>query len=207
VTEVARDGSALDYSTFLGGSSGDHGTGIAVEGGDAYVTGITASTDFPTTPEAFQPTYGGGFRDAFVTKLDRRGSALAFSTYLGGQRNDNGLSIAVEGGRASLTGRTGANDAGPGENDFPTTPDAAQPVFGGFFDAFVTKLRRDASSLEYSTYLGGSEFDEGDGIALGADRAFVAGGAGSGFPTTAHAFQPAFAGGFNDAFVTRLKTN
>jgi hypothetical protein len=206
-TEVAKDGSALGYSTFLGGTSGDHGVGIAVEGGDAYVAGITASTDFPTTPGAFQPAYGGGFRDAFVTKLDRRGSTLAYSTYLGGQRNDNGLSIAVEGGRASVTGLTGANDAGPGENDFPTTPNAAQPVFGGFFDAFVTTLDGHASSLDYSTYLGGSDYDEGDGIALGADRAFVAGSAGSGFPTTAHAFQPTFAGGFSDAFVTKLKTN
>jgi hypothetical protein len=207
VTEIARDGSALSYSTFLGGSSGDHGVGIAVERGDAYVAGVTASTDFPTTPEAFQPAYGGGFHDAFVTKLDRRGSALAYSTYLGGQRNDNGFSIAVEGGRACLTGLTGANDAGRGENDFPTTPNAAQPVFGGFFDALVTTLDRDASSLDYSTFLGGSEYDEGDGIALGADRAFVAGSAGSGFPTTAHAFQRTFAGGFSDAFVTRLKTN
>jgi len=117
------------------------------------------------------------------------------------------LSIAVEGGRASVTGLTGANDAGPGENDFPTTPNAAQPVFGGFFDAFVTTLDGHASSLDYSTYLGGSDYDEGDGIALGADRAFVAGSAGSGFPTTAHAFQPTFAGGFSDAFVTKLKTN
>jgi hypothetical protein len=207
VTKVAKDGSSLDYSTFLGGSSGDHGVGLAVEGGSAYVAGITGSTDFPTTAGAFQRTYGGGFRDAFITKLDRRGSILGYSTYLGGQRNDNGLSIAVEGGRASVTGRTGANDAGAGENDFPTTPNAAQPVFGGFFDAFVTTLDRHGSSLDYSTFLGGSEFDEGDGIALGADRAFVAGSAGSGFPTTAHAFQPTFAGGFSDAFVTKLKTN
>jgi len=207
VTGVAKDGSALGYSTFLGGSGGDHGVGIALEGGDAFVTGITGSTDFPTTPGAFQPAYGGGFRDAFVTKLDRRGNSLAYSTYLGGHSNDGGHAIAVEGGRAYVTGLTGSNEGGPGEDDFPTTAGAAQPVFGGFFDAFFTRLGRDGSSLDYSTYLGGSDYDEGDGIAGEGDHAYVTGGAGSGFPTTAHAFQSAFAGGFTDAFVTKLKTN
>lgn len=206
VTEVADDGSALGYSTFLGGSSGDHGVGIAVEGGDAYVTGITGSTDYPTTPGVLQPAYGGGFRDAFVTRLDRRGSVLGYSTYLGGGSNDGGHAIAVEGGRAYVTGLTGSNEGGPGEDDFPTTKDAAQPVFGGFFDAFFTRLGRDASSLDYATYLGGGDYDEGDGIAAEGNRAYVAGAASSGFPTTTQAFQPAFAGGFTDAFVTRLRT-
>jgi hypothetical protein len=211
VTGVANDGSALGYSTFLGGSEGDHGVGIAIEGGDAYVIGITGSTDFPTTPGAFQPAYGGGFRDAFVTKLDRRGGALAYSTYLGGNSTDGCRGTAVEGGRAYVTGLTGTMEGGPGEDDFPTTADAAQSVFGGLFDAFVTKLARDASSLDYSTYLGGGDWDEGDGIAVEGDRAYVAGGAGAGFPTTAHAFQRTFAGGdgfpFTDAFATKLKTN
>jgi hypothetical protein len=205
-TTVARDGSSLGYSTFLGGSGGDHGVGIAVTGGDAYVTGITGSTDFPTTPGAFQRAYGGGFRDAFVTKLDKRGAALAYSTYLGGNSNDAGSSISVGGGRAYVAGLTGSNEGGPGEDDFPTTAGAAQPVFGGSFDAFVTKLAKDASALDYSTYLGGSDFDKGTGVAVEGDRAYVAGGAGSGFPTTAHVFQPAFAGGFSDAFVTSLET-
>lgn len=206
VTKLAKDGSSLDYSTFLGGSSGDHGVGIAVEGGDAYVTGLTGSTDFPTTPGAFQPAYGGGFRDAFVTKLDKRGAALAYSTYLGGQSNDAGLAIGVAGGRAYVAGRTGSNSGGPGENDFPITAGAAQPLFGGFFDAFVTKLAKSGSGLDYSTYLGGGDFDEATGIAVDGDHVYVTGGAGSGFPTTAHAFQPAFAGGFTDAFVTKLRT-
>jgi hypothetical protein len=205
VTKLARDGSSLEYSTFLGGSSGDHGVGLAVEGGRTYVTGITASTDFPTTPGAFQQAYGGGFRDAFVSKLDKRGTTLDYSTYLGGTNNDNGLAIAVEGGRAYVAGRTGCGACGPGENDFPTTADAAQPVFGGFFDAFVSKFARDGSPLDYSSYLGGRDFDEGTGIAAEGKRAHVAGGAGAGFPTTARAFQPAFRGGFTDAFVTKLE--
>jgi hypothetical protein len=206
-TTVARDGSSLRYSTFLGGTGGDHGVGIAVEGGDAYISGITGSTDFPTTPGAFQRGYGGGFRDAFVTKVGKRGTALGYSTYLGGTSNDAGLAIAVEGGRAYVAGRTGCNACGPGGNDFPTTADAFQPVFGGFFDVFMTKLPKDGSALDYSTYLGGSDFDEGDGIAIHGERAYVAGGAGSGFPVTPGAFQPAFAGGFGDAFVTKLKAN
>jgi hypothetical protein len=206
VTKLAKDGSSLEYSTFLGGSGGDHGVGIAVEGGRAYVTGITGSTDFPTTPGAFQQAYGGGFRDAFVTKLDKRAAALDYSTYLGGMNNDNGLAIAVDGGRAYVGGRTGCNACGPGGNDFPTTAGAAQPVFGGFFDTFVSKFATDGSSLDYSTYLGGSDFDEGDGVAVEGARAYIAGGAGSGFPTTGRAFQQTFRGGFNDAFVSKLET-
>src|SRR5262249_25797701 len=85
----------LVYSTYLGGGRDDFGSAIAVDGdGHAYVTGETTSTDFPTTPEAFQTTYGG-LLDAFVTKLNREGSTLVYSTYLGGRDFDSGRGIAV----------------------------------------------------------------------------------------------------------------
>src|SRR5258706_13974775 len=98
-------GSALVYSTFLGGSGRDSSGGITVDAsGNAYVTGGTNSTDFPTTAGAFQPIFGGGstfqaeFRasDAFVTKLNATGSALIYSTYLGGCCEEGGLGIAVD---------------------------------------------------------------------------------------------------------------
>jgi hypothetical protein len=73
----------LDYSTFLGGTGPDVGNGIAVRDGNAYVTGATSSADFPTTPGAFDTSFNGAI-DAFVTKLNRSGSALAYSTFLGG---------------------------------------------------------------------------------------------------------------------------
>ena len=132
VTKLDPTGTAIVYSTYLGGSgdrfgTGDAGSGIAVDSdGNAYVTGGTFSADFPTTPGAFQTTLGG-LSDAFVTKLDPTGSALVYSTYLGGRANtvstgEGGSGIAVDvDGNAYVTGTT--------ENgDFPTTPGAFQPA-------------------------------------------------------------------------------
>jgi hypothetical protein len=95
----------LVYSTYLGGSGFDAGVGIAVDAsGNAYVTGQTGSTNFPTTPGAFQTTYGGGSFDAFITKLNPTGTALVYSTYLGGSGDDFGTGIAVdESGNAYVT--------------------------------------------------------------------------------------------------------
>jgi hypothetical protein len=125
----------LDYSTFLGGTDGDGGGRIAVdESGRAYVTGFTRSSDYPTTLGTFDRTLDG-FEDAFVTKLNATGSALAYSTFLGGTGNDRGSGIAVGGrGRAYVTGGTASAD-------YPTTPGAFDRTFnGGDSDAFVTKL-------------------------------------------------------------------
>ena len=126
VTKLNPTGTALVYSTYLGGTGNDYGYGIAVDtAGNAYVTGYTASTDFPTTPGAFQTTYGGGNDDAFVTKLNPTGTALVYSTYLGGTDSDIGNGIAVDtAGNAYVTGYTASTD-------FPTTPGAFQTTFGG----------------------------------------------------------------------------
>jgi hypothetical protein len=122
----------LDYSTLLGGTNGDIGQGIAVDGrGRAYVTGDTSSADFPTTPGAFDTTRTGE-QDAFVTKLNARGSALVYSTFLGGRRDDLGLGIAVREGRAYVTGQTESAN-------FPTTRRAFDRTLDSI-DAFVTKL-------------------------------------------------------------------
>src|SRR5215217_8590008 len=124
----------LDYSTFLGGTNFDDGDGIAVDRrGRAYVTGQTRSADYPTTPGAFDTTFNGGAQDAFVTKLNTSGSALAYSTFLGGTNSDVGLGIAVREGRAYVTGHTRSAD-------YPTTPGAFDTTFNGVQDAFVTKL-------------------------------------------------------------------
>jgi hypothetical protein len=133
VTKLNEDGSARDYSTYLGGSRDDWARDIAVDGDhNAYVTGVTFSADFPTTPDAVRTT-PGGFQDAFVTKLDSAGAVLAYSTYLGGVGGDEGSAIAVDaGGNAYVTGL-----AGPG---FPTTPGAFQSARPGGGDAFVAKL-------------------------------------------------------------------
>jgi hypothetical protein len=133
VTKLNASGSALAYSTFLGGTHSESGEGIAVREGRAYVTGNTASFDYPTTAGAFDRTLGGG-SDAFVTKLNASGSALAYSTFLGGTSDDRGFGIAVRDGRAYVTGATDSAD-------FPTTQGAFDRTFnGGLDDAFVTKL-------------------------------------------------------------------
>ncbi len=192
VTKLNATGSALVYSTNLGGSGQDSGLAIAVDGsGNAYVTGSTSSTNFPTTPGAFQTTLGGAF-NAFVTELNASGSALVYSTYLGGSGNDGGNGIAVDGSsNACVTGATSSTD-------FPTTAGAFQTTPGG---AFVTKLNASGSALVYSTYLDASN----NGIAVdGSGYAYVTGEAGPNFPTTAGAFQTTGGGGLGNAFVTKF---
>jgi hypothetical protein len=135
VTKLNPTGSALVYSSYLGGSGSDLGLGIAMDSaGNAYVSGRTSSPDFPTTAGAFQPAFGGGTNDAFVTKLDPTGSALVYSTYLGGSGSDPAAAIAVDGaGNAYVTGTTSSPN-------FPTTAGAFQPTLTGIRDAFVAKI-------------------------------------------------------------------
>jgi len=201
VAKLTPVGNALVYSTYLGGSGDDYGSGIAVDrAGAAYVTGTTASTNFPTA-HALQSRYGGGdYFDAFVAKLTPAGNALVYATYLGGSGDDVGHGIAVDGaGAAYVTGETSSVN-------FPTTANALQPRFGGGSqDAFVTKLTPAGGGLVYSTYLGGDGSDRGHGIAVDrAGAAYVTGDTSSvNFPT-AHALQPRLDGGPEDAFVVRL---
>jgi len=195
VTKLDPTGSALVYSTFLGGSGGDDGKGIAVDSsGEAYVAGVTGSVNFPTTMGAFLTALAGGpgSTNEFVTKLNSTGSALVYSTYLGGSDRDYARGIAVDSaGSAYVTGETHSTD-------FPTTPGAFQtslPNTSGDSSAFVTVLNPAGTALVYSTYLGGSDpygnADGGRGIAVDSSGfVYVVGHAGSSdFPTTAGAFQ------------------
>ena len=190
----------LSYSTYLGGAGADRGLGIAVDGsGNAYVTGLTRSTDFPTA-SPIQPAFGGaglGGGDAFVTKLNAAGNALVYSTYLGGSERDSGFDIAVDAsGNAYVTGQTESTD-------FPTAS-AIQPANAGNADVFVTKLNASGNALVYSTYLGGGSFECGFGIAVdGSGNAYVAGDTSSSDFPTASPMQPAQASG-DEAFVTKL---
>ena len=203
VTKLSADGASLVYSTYLGGSGEDEGSGIAVDGsGNAYVTGGTKSTDFPTA-NALQPTFGGD-RDVVVMKLSADGASLVYSTYLGGSGEDEGARIAVdESGSAYLTGVTDSMN-------FPTA-NALQPTFGGGlgggFDAFVTKLSADGTSLVYSTYLGGLSVDAGLGIAVDElGSAYLIGFTDSTDFPTANALQPSHDPG-TDAFATKLSAD
>ncbi len=142
VTKLNAAGSALAYSTYLGGSNYDRCHGIAVDSaGSAYVTGGTSSSDFPTTPNAFQTTFGGGSSDAFVTKLNAAGSALAYSTYLGGNNYDESFGVALDSaGSAYLTGTTATCMQCPNPGNFPITPGAFQTASNGNYEVFVAKF-------------------------------------------------------------------
>ena len=192
------------YSTYLGGNYYDAGYGIAVdEEGNAYVTGDTASSDFPTH-NAIQPTHAGGTDwgdDAFVTQIISASAVYTYgySTYLGGAGDDWGNGIAVdEEGNAYVTGETRSWN-------FPTH-NAIDTALGGPSDAFVTQIISASGvyTYGYSTYLGGGDWDYGNDIAVdGAGNAYVTGKTWSlNFPTR-NAIQPTY-GGNRDAFVTQI---
>jgi hypothetical protein len=199
VAKLNPAGSRLVYSTFLGGTDLDDSLAIAIDGaGNAYVTGQTGSTSFPTTTGAFD-TSGNGAFDAFVTKLNAAGSALVYSTLLGGSDIELPAEVAVDtAGNTYVSG--GTRSAG-----FPTTPGAYDTTHGGAFDAFVTKLNANGSALVYSTFLGGSQSDSSGGLAIdAAGNAYVTGGTSSPeFPTTAGVFDAVFDGP-SESFVTKL---
>jgi hypothetical protein len=208
VSVIKPTGGSFVYSTFLGGESNDQGLGIAVDSaGDAYVTGSTSSTAFKlgTSPFPLQGTFGGGLSDAFVTELNPTGTALIYSTYLGGNGEDIGLAIAVDGSKnAYLTGMTGSPN-------FPTTS-ATQANNNGQNDAFVTEISAGGGSLSFSTYLGGSLNENtattggGSLAGIAVDSAganiYVTGNTTStDFPTIAP--EQTKAGGAADAFVAK----
>src|SRR6266851_2641562 len=200
VTKLDPTGSTLIYSTFLGGSAADAGNAIAVDGsGNAYITGGTNSANFPTK-NPLQAALGGA-SDAFVAKLDPTGSALVYSTFLGGTMDDVGNGIAVDSsGNAYATGNTLSTN-------FPTK-NPLQPASGGARDAFVAKLNAAGSVLVYSTYVGGSGEDSGNGIAVdSAGNAYVTGSTRSTNFPTASPFQASCqscANGQGNAFVAQL---
>jgi Beta-propeller repeat len=211
VTKLNPAGSALVYSTYLGGGDDrpDQATGIAVDSvGNAYVTGYTNSAKFPSV-NSIQKFVGP--TDVFVTKINAAGSAFAYSTHIGGNADDEGMAIAVDAsGSAYVTGETESVD-------FPTTPGAystkcfsvptpgrmREICAGG--DVFVSKLSPDGSKLVYSTYVNGTGFEAGRGIAVdAAGSAYVVGLTTSlDFPLVSP-LQKGFGGGNFDAFIFKL---
>ena len=156
----------LSYSTFLGGGDDDNAAAIAVDSaGAAYLTGYAVSNDFPTAGTPYDSTLAG--IDAYVAKLNPTGTALVYSTLLGGSATDFGKSVAVDSsGNAYVTGQTGST-AGTPANQFPTAGGAYSTTLdNGQGDAFVTKLNATGSGLLYSARFGGYGQEEPRGIAL-----------------------------------------
>ena len=220
ISKLNPTGSQLIYSTYLGGKRDDLVSAVAVDSaGNAYVTGYTLSTDFPTTPGAYQTSFAGlggqiskpncnGMSanepwfvsgDAFVAKLNPAGSQLVFSTYLGGSLDDFGITIALDASQNVYVGGFTLSQA------FPVTPGVVRTKFGGsefqnqFFttgDGFISKLSSSGASLLFSTYLGGSGDDVVTSIATAPDGSVWATGATSStdFPITPQAVQAAYSG-------------
>lgn len=175
VAKISPEGDLL-YSTYIGGSGDDVGTDIAVDNaGNIYVTGNTTSANFPTI-NALQNNYNGGqfAGDAFVTKISADGSAILYSTYLGGQDDDESNAIAVDdSGNVYVAGNTGGVSPFPlqpipGVGDFPTTENARQNRLASDFnrDVFVSKISPEGGNLIYSTLLGGNDFDVPNDLVL-----------------------------------------
>jgi uncharacterized protein (TIGR03437 family) len=221
----------LVYSTYLGGSSNDSASAVALDAaGSVYLTGTTISADFPLS-HPLQPLPGGGpcldvlygqaepaCSDAFVTKINAAGSAFVYSTYLGGAGNNSGVSIAVDAQGDAYVAGTTFSGSFPLVNATQSQPGggicAAQLSFAAAkptvscSDAFVAKISPQGSSLVYSTYLGGVGDDSATAIAVDANGdAFVAGGASSiGFPITPDALTQCNGAG-SASFLTELGPN
>jgi len=200
VLKLDPTGSSLVYSSYMGGNGGETGYSIALDlAGDAYVTGITSSTNYPVTVGAFQMSFKGGPYDVYVTKLNGTGTGLVYSTYLGGTGTDTAPALAVDSlGSAFVAGTTDSAD-------FPVTPGSFNTTLNGSFEVFVVKLDPAGTGLIYSTFLGGKRDDWAGSIMLGpAENAYLVGDTQSAnFPVTQDAEDRWF-NGISDVFVTVL---
>lgn len=190
----------LIYSTYFGGSSFDSGESLTIDSaGNVYLTGITLSTNLPTAG-AFRPGNSGG-EDAFITKINALGNALTYSTYLGGNGNDEGKDIAVDSaGNVYITGLTQSTN-------FPTQNPSQSAYGGGPTDGFIAKLNATGNGLVYSTYHGGSDEDVSLGVSVDtANSAIVCGQTRSANFPVASAAQTTYQGSL-DAFVTKFRAD
>ena len=210
VAKLTAAGSNLVYSTYLGGTGDDFASSIAADSnGNAWVGGLTASSNFPVTYGTLQTGYGGGPFDGFVAKINPTGSSLVYSTYLGGSQEDhvNGLALDAS-GNAYLTGQTNSANF-PAQGGFQpqyTAGSCGSAVSSTpCFEGFVSELNLSGSALVYSSYLGGSAASYGSDIALDSSgAAYVAGWTTSkDFPVTQGAYDTVW-GGTNEVFVARI---
>ena len=189
----------LAYSTFLGGAASDYGYDVIVDGqGSAYVVGTAWAVDFPVTAGVFDTVHNGN-SDVFVAKLNPAGSGLVYATFLGGADNDNGYGIDLDGaGNAYVTGQTCSSD-------FPALATSYDWLYNGSGDAFVTKLNTTGTALHYSTFVGGTSIESGEGIAVDpTGQAHIAGVTHSlNFPVTVGALDTSM-GGVCDGFVVKM---
>jgi PKD repeat protein len=203
LTKLNSSGTGLIYSTYFGGSGQEYGIGIDImPNGEATITGLTYSTNFPLTSGAYQTSHSGTTTtmDCFISRLNSTGSSVIYSTYLGGSSTEACSYIKLDAsGNAFLSGFTASTN-------FPTTTNAYQTYNGGGTDGFVTKLNSNGTALLYSTYIGGSGTDYSSDIEIDPNsNAYVTGYTySSNFRTTSGAYQTTFGGGSYDGFIMKL---
>ena len=217
IVKLSPDGSRLEWSTFVGGRAAEQARNALFvdDAGNVYVSGWTDSADFPTTRNAFQRQHQGGGSDAFVFRLKPDGSALIFSTLLGGSGDDEAnKKIVVHSDRSIyVAGHTTSKN-------FPTSAGALQPVYAGdtgrrsiaMGDAFIARLGSGGSKLIYATYLGGSgddtiSFNDGMAVTQKGEAVVIGGTTSIDFPVTLNAFATAHNGGVFDGFVAKLSSD
>ncbi|HEX5733937.1 MAG TPA: carboxypeptidase regulatory-like domain-containing protein [Blastocatellia bacterium] len=206
VTRLSPGGNSAIFSTYLGSTETDRGYAVAVDvSGNAYVTGITNSPNFPTTPGAYQTSVSGAVPNnvhGFVSKLNTTGTGLVYSTFLGGEKEEEARGIAVDAaGNAVVVGATTSSS-------FPTSADAFQKSSGGYRDAFVTQLNNSGTQVLYSSFIGDAGWDGAAAVTIDAQgRASVTGGTYSAqFPVTQGNPWNARPGE-SDMFVVRINLN
>ena len=226
IVKIAQDGGSLVYGTFMGGNDSDFGTGIALDAtGNVYITGVTFSFNYPRTPGAFDAVYNLGI-DCFITKLNRLGNGLVYSTFLGTANGCQPLAITVDDiGFAHVTGLSSQSIVQAGVRWLPVTANADQLDYRGpadpflsVGDAFLMVLNDTGTGMQYCGYWGGSQPDLGLGLALDTSRnAYLTGFTQSDapspvpFPTTPGAFKTglvrdAIPIALPDAFLSKIKT-
>jgi hypothetical protein len=204
LTKLNANASAIVYSVLIGGSQGDSASALAIDDdGNAYLTGDTGSSDFPTALFTYDSVLGGTV-DSFIMKIGPSGSTILRSTYIGGTDVENSYDLAIDSeGSAYIAGVTESSN-------FPTTAGTYDPTRGGDSDVFVTKLNPSGLSLAYSTFLGGiSDFETAHSITVDSlGRAYVAGMAHTGtFPVTPGSFSTVHETSPSDCFVTKFNSS
>ncbi len=199
ISRLTADGTTLLWATYLGGTEGEQGEALALDGTDIVVVGRTRSSGFPVSPGSFDPILSGP-TDAFITKLDSAGAQLLYSTFLGGDSNEAAFDVGFA--SPSVVVVTGITWS----PDFPTTPGSFSQQYGGSRDGFVTSLDMMASQLSFSTFLGGSQDDFVSRLAIEpSGRITVVGSTESpDFPTTPGAFDKTL-DGQADGFIAKLE--
>ncbi len=204
VATLTASGGALTSGTFIGGNVNEAPSSIVLDGvGNAYISGLTSSTDFPTTGAAYDRTYNGGQDDAFIVKVSPGDNALLYSTYIGGAGQDEATDIDL--GPDAYVAFTGFTSS----RDFPTTPSAYRGVYGGgAADGFICRLDINGNALAYSTYIGTSSDEYAYGIVAAADGSiFVCGSTvADSFPTTPDAYDRVHKRNTFDCFVLALSS-